>query len=150
MIEYPNYKKSRCVHCEAGLPLVSPTSTWHYNFNERPKCTAPTPELYIAELEAQLEVATKGLSDEAGSCDHCNGTGTILFRNFSGLPERQKCVSCEALRSALTQPAILAHRERREKLEAVVEISRKRLTHRETGKNRIALREALAAWDAIK
>jgi hypothetical protein len=54
-MSYADEKKSRCVHCEKGMDwYLTSHGVWH---DEWTKCTAPTEEQYIADLEAKLAVA---------------------------------------------------------------------------------------------
>jgi hypothetical protein len=54
MTTYPDWRKKRCVHCAAGVPM-SQRDGFHWTGNHNPpKCTAPTEAEYIAELEASL------------------------------------------------------------------------------------------------
>ena len=54
---HPKWKQERCQGCAAGYPLIRmqhPKWNEDLGIYEGHPCTAPTPEQYIAELEAKL------------------------------------------------------------------------------------------------
>lgn len=50
-----NWRAAHCIHCAMGKPLLG-WPGWHEWEDGGKLCTAPTPEQYIAQLEARLEM----------------------------------------------------------------------------------------------
>ena len=66
---YPQWRRDRCVHCAAGLGM-SCLDKYHWvNGDGHLRCTAPTADERIAELEAKLAEARDELGQRSRTCE---------------------------------------------------------------------------------
>lgn len=91
----PNWRAAHCVHCAAGVPLYLEEPTYHFaqHVENGPiKCTAPTPERYIANLESEHARMWTALEKFADYCEQkgvrhqdCNCCFCIAIACFAAL-----------------------------------------------------------------